>query len=231
MKFPASFTRTMGGTNTLGTDAVPSGAPSGADNQLQMPIRDGLGYPVHRVAVTYLPPDTAIVPLQANLFFWEETTQAWYKLNVEPKYLVPNVATYFDVIAPQDAAVTSANLTNGYRPGSIEVVLIVNANAAASAGVHTFAMSGDLTTIGEEEPDINAPTPRVRAVTPSDTADLPDGPCKKLFVVTTGNLTCIAREDPDGGGTSWGTVTAGSIIPVQARRVKAATTAVVLALY
>lgn len=76
----------------------------------------------------------------------------------------------------------------------------------------------------------SAPARSIRAVTPDDDADLPDGVCKSIYVLTDGNLELVAeRDDVDDAVTV--PVTAGMIVPVRARRVMEDTTATVLALY
>lgn len=76
-----------------------------------------------------------------------------------------------------------------------------------------------------------SPARAIRAVTPSDSADLPDGPCKALFVLTDGDLEIVAESDADNEQVVI-PVTAGTVVPVRVRRVMAANTdATVLALY
>jgi hypothetical protein len=43
----------------------------------------------------------------------------------------------------------------------------------------------------------NAPIMRLRSVTPSDTVDISDGPCRALNVSATGTLSVIAAADTD----------------------------------
>lgn len=74
-----------------------------------------------------------------------------------------------------------------------------------------------------------SPARSQKAVTPDDDNDLPDGVCKSLEVVATGDVVCIAEEDTVAATRS--AVAAGTIIPVRVRRVMEATTATVLALY
>jgi hypothetical protein len=60
-----------------------------------------------------------------------------------------------------------------------------------------------------------------KAVTPSDSADLPDGPCRAVFVGSGGNLRITT-----GGGTTvtFNGLLAGQILPVMATRVWATST-------
>lgn len=73
-----------------------------------------------------------------------------------------------------------------------------------------------------------APAQDVAAVTPDSASDLPRGACAGLMVTAAGNLEFIAKG---GGGSGVFAVAAGQVIPVQVKRVKATTTATVLALY
>lgn len=70
----------------------------------------------------------------------------------------------------------------------------------------------------------------MRAVTPDDDADLPNGPCKALLVAADGDLEIVAQED-EGAGALTIPVVAGQYILVRVRRVMEATTATVVALY
>lgn len=66
-----------------------------------------------------------------------------------------------------------------------------------------------------------APGRKLRAVTPDDDADLPDGPCRALYVATAGTLTVVAvDDDATTGAVSLGTVAAG-YHPISVKRVKA----------
>lgn len=74
------------------------------------------------------------------------------------------------------------------------------------------------------------PVQNAVAVTPSDSADLPDGPCRALYVGTTGNISLI----PSGGGSAVTfTAVAVGVLPVAAKRVRSTSTTAsnILALY
>jgi hypothetical protein len=77
---------------------------------------------------------------------------------------------------------------------------------------------------------LESPARSIKAVTPNDAVDLPDGVCKALLVTADGNVVLIAESDPDIGAVTVATLK-GAIIPVRVRRVKTGTTATVLALY
>lgn len=72
---------------------------------------------------------------------------------------------------------------------------------------------------------------RVRAVTPSDTAPLPDGACTALYVGGAGDVVVIA--DKDTASQTWTAAAAGTVLPVCARQVKSSNTTAtnILALY
>lgn len=68
------------------------------------------------------------------------------------------------------------------------------------------------------------------AVTPNDSADLPGGPCKGLYIGVAGNVTV----DMDNGGSSiLFTAAPVGVLPIVARRVRATGTAAtgIVALY
>lgn len=43
----------------------------------------------------------------------------------------------------------------------------------------------------------DAPATRLRAVTPNDSTDLPDGPCRALQIGVAGDINVIAKDDED----------------------------------
>lgn len=72
---------------------------------------------------------------------------------------------------------------------------------------------------------------RLAAVTPSDTADLPEVP-SALWVSAAGTLALVADNDRSTSGTSLGSLAVGTIVPVRASRVLATdTTATVIGLF
>ncbi|MBX6746128.1 MAG: hypothetical protein IRY87_29180 [Acetobacteraceae bacterium] len=76
---------------------------------------------------------------------------------------------------------------------------------------------------------VTASARKIAVVTPDDANDLPRV-TKALWVTATGTLSIIAVDD--SAAVSLGTVPAGTLIPVRARRVMATgTTATVVALY
>jgi hypothetical protein len=73
-----------------------------------------------------------------------------------------------------------------------------------------------------------SPARSIKAVTPDDDADLPDGVCKSVYILTDGNLEVQAANDDDAVTIA---VKAGMLIPVMAKRILESTTATVVALY
>lgn len=81
--------------------------------------------------------------------------------------------------------------------------------------------------------NVAAPARHAVAVTPSDTADLPDTP-KGLYVGTGGDVVLVAADAPAGAaGTAFRSLPGGALLPVRARRVLASgtTAADLVALY
>lgn len=60
------------------------------------------------------------------------------------------------------------------------------------------------------------------SITPSDTADIAGGPARAIYVGGAGSVVLVTR---DGTEVTFVGVPAGSILPVNARRVKTDTTA------
>lgn len=59
---------------------------------------------------------------------------------------------------------------------------------------------------------------KLRAVTPHASNELPEGPCRALYVGVGGNINLIAEDDTDP--ISFVGVQAGAIIPVRAKAVR-----------
>lgn len=73
-----------------------------------------------------------------------------------------------------------------------------------------------------------SPARSIRAVTPNDNNDLPNGVCKFIFVLTDGNLEVMAANDTASVTIA---VKAGMQVPVMAKRILAGTSADVVACY
>jgi hypothetical protein len=147
MKFPASFIRYVGtvpeGGTALGADTLPAARPNATmDNLLASRFQNINGWPCHRIAVVYTGPEGA-PDLTASMYFYEDTTEAWYQIGASQS-MTPGTVTFFDVVAILEMANTEQNLQNA-TPGSISQLLIVQASGSV-AGEYQFAMAPDLTT-------------------------------------------------------------------------------------
>jgi len=76
------------------------------------------------------------------------------------------------------------------------------------------------------------PAYKAYSVTPDDSNDLTNGPCRSLWVNTGGNIVLVARENADSETVTI-TVADKSLVPIQARRVKSTSTTAtgIVALY
>jgi len=161
MKFPFQFQRQKGGspagTPALGSDnktgvsgSVPKdGADSGGatkqDNFYSSKIFASVGWPVHRVAVTYTTDAATPVSLNARMYLFLDNTQSWYQLGAQVALAV-NQVSFFDVLAVMEMATTSKDLLN-MSPGAPRLQLVVDdPGATAHDGLYTFCMAPDLTT-------------------------------------------------------------------------------------
>ncbi|KQU53218.1 hypothetical protein ASG67_10440 [Sphingomonas sp. Leaf339] len=80
---------------------------------------------------------------------------------------------------------------------------------------------------------VSDPGERAAAITPSDTADLPETP-KSLYVGTGGDIAMIGDNEPSGSvPVIWRNVPAGAIVPFRPRRIRATdtTAADIVAIY
>jgi len=77
----------------------------------------------------------------------------------------------------------------------------------------------------------SGPAANLRAITPHATDDLPDGPCRAIWVGGAGNLNLVARGDTDPVPLT--AVPAGTMLAIQVRAVRSSgTTATgIVALY
>lgn len=225
MRFPVVFTRTASGGTGLAADSVPTGVPTPSStnsNQLASRNMAIAGWPCHRVAVAYLAPSGSVA-VPASLYFYEDQTQAWYRSSQAPKRLIPGQLTFFDIVSLIDPPVGAGTLSS---PSSTSFVaaLVIGAQGSAPNGTHTFAMAPDMTTIGEDLPEQTRPATHQALVTPSDTADLPDGPCRSVFVGVAGTVALIAEDDAASTQVTWTIAAVPYVIPVAARRVMSTNT-------
>jgi hypothetical protein len=157
MRFPKFFTRQKGGASTdpaLGSDAAPTNIPpseAASSNLLTCKIRDINGWPVQRIAVCWTSTAGALVALNGDLYFWEDSLQYWFKVNDVALSLKPNQLFFFDTVTIGEPTPTTKSLTSPGSPaqaGSMEVMLVVTDPGAAVNGVYQVAFGPDLTTVG-----------------------------------------------------------------------------------
>lgn len=78
-------------------------------------------------------------------------------------------------------------------------------------------------------PAATAPAMEAAAVTPSDSADLPNGVCRALYI---GGAGTVVLDTYNNTSITFAGLTAGTILPVNVRRVRTASTATnLVALY
>lgn len=66
-----------------------------------------------------------------------------------------------------------------------------------------------------------APSDDYAAITPSDTVNFTQGPCRGIYVGVTGNVVCV---DLDSTAVTFTAVPAGAVLPVRAIRVNSTST-------
>jgi len=151
MKFPFLFTRRKGGSGAvplLGSDAaaVTANTPPSAtqDNAFFSRGVGEVGWPIHRIAVTYACSATS-VDLTAQMYAFEKATGAYYKIGAQVTMKQGSV-NFFDCLPILELSSASQNKLAD-SPGSIEHVLVVDdVGAGAVNGTYTFAMAPVLTT-------------------------------------------------------------------------------------
>lgn len=75
----------------------------------------------------------------------------------------------------------------------------------------------------------SAPAMEAAAVTPNDSTDLPNGPCRALYI---GGAGSVVVDTANSTSVTFAGLTAGTILPLNVRRVRTASTATnIVALY
>jgi hypothetical protein len=159
MRFPKTFKRQKGGSSgdpALGSDTPPTTTPPSeavSDNLLTCRLRDVNGWPVQRIGVCWNTTAGSPTPLNGDLYFWEDATGHWYKINDAPLSLKPAQLFFFDTVTIGEPAPLTKNLLaaggGSYaEAGSMEVMLVLTDPGAQVAGVFNVAMGPDLTTVG-----------------------------------------------------------------------------------
>lgn len=161
MRFPLSFQRQKGVAGSaipaIGSDAAPTstavlqGTPPNAqqDNLLDCKLSDINGWPVQRIVVAWSCTGANPVALNGDLYFWEELTARWYKINDAALSLKPNQLFVFDTFAIATPVINTAGLPTGKaQAGGMQVQLVVADPGAAVNGTYTFVLGPDTTTVG-----------------------------------------------------------------------------------
>lgn len=158
MRFQKTFQRQKGGTPAsvpaIGSDAAPTTTPpqDATTNLLSCRLRDINGWPVQRIVVGWNSANAVTpTPFNADLYFWEDASQCWYKINDTPLSLKPAQLYVFDTFAVSEPPPTQAFSNQPGSPsqaGSMDVMLVVSDPGAQVNGLYTFVMSPDVTTVG-----------------------------------------------------------------------------------
>lgn len=247
MHFPVTFTRVVAAGTTWAQDVLPQDAAgnflqpgigtaataNGAlnDDVLQVAPGDGTGNPVHRVAVGYYGP--ALAPyFGANLYAWDAATRQYFKCTQGQKTLRPGSVTYFDLITLASAPVRAGNLDQALNMGTALVLIVTPPPSGMANGTYAFAMGASITSLGVDQPAADDEANGLVTVVPSDSANLPNGAARFLYVAAAGAVKFAAVDDTDANAITLAAVPAFTKIPVKARKVFATgTTATVLAAY
>lgn len=158
MRFPCKFSFYVGSggpTETVttalpATFTPPTQPPSKKDSQQLVckPI-SAQGWPVHRTVIAYKFEGSDPAPdVDCDVYFYEDSTKAWYKLNASTLTLKNGHLTWTDLASVIEAALTQQSLDNGtYSPGAIELYFDVKVAALSQVdGLYHFAAGMDLTT-------------------------------------------------------------------------------------
>jgi hypothetical protein len=159
MRFPVMFRREKGGASSdpaLGSDSDPRTTQkppvAGTDNLLTCKLRDPNGWPTQRICIAWTTTAAAPTALNANLFFWEDRSLAWYLINSAPVSMSEGQLYFFDTCTileptPLGSSLTSPN-SNPPSAGSMELLLVLSDPGAQVNGVFVVVMGPDMTTVG-----------------------------------------------------------------------------------
>jgi len=93
----------------------------------------------------------ATTTLNMDAFFWENTSQHWYKINDSALAVKPNQLFFFDTVTILEAPPTNQNLLGAGSPaqaGAMEVILVVSDPGTAAVGVYNIVAGPDMTPVG-----------------------------------------------------------------------------------
>lgn len=152
MRFPCSFNRYYGtipdGEIAMNADSAPTSPPSKSQsNVLHSRPFNYQGWPAQRIAVayTYEGATNPAPDLTADLYFWEDSQEAWFKLNQSSVTLTSGEISYFDVVTAIEGALTNNRLDgNSSSVGALEVCLVAKHGGTPDAGIYKFSMAADM---------------------------------------------------------------------------------------
>lgn len=157
MRFPTVFTL----ADTAIPDTAPTGKPDFKNDAriLACRIQNTNGHPPQRIVVlaSYIGAATPS-DIPCDLYFYEDSTGTWYKMNAAPVNVHPTVRTadsanpsqygviaYFDCPVLMDLPNTSSQAAQSPSPGAINCLLVVGTpTPTKAAGQYTFAVAADM---------------------------------------------------------------------------------------
>lgn len=150
MRMHKQFSRWKGvGGPALGSDGAAGVPPTvnpnaHIDNVLIASFSTTSGFPAQRIAVTCKGPSADDVSLAAQLWLYDNLTDAWYRVGSSTN-ITTNRVNYFDLCVLGEP---SPVLMTGATAGSISAMLIVQDGTSVPSGEYVFAMSPDLISNG-----------------------------------------------------------------------------------
>lgn len=153
MRFTKKFSRRVGADGSepvLGSDEVPKTQPSTRDAEYSQVFMNIQGWPAHRLAVACkFEGEGSAPPVEADLYVWEDTTEAWYRIPQPAKVLLtPGEISFFDVVGLVNPPHVGGRDDLGASAGHLQAFLLVRSPEKSDPklkGRYTFAMASDLT--------------------------------------------------------------------------------------
>jgi hypothetical protein len=99
----------------------------------------------------YTSSPTVPTAFNVDAYFWEAATGRWYKINDTALSVKPNQLFFFDTVtiaAPAPSNSTINQPGSPAQPGGMEIFIVVTDPGAQVNGTYSFAVGGDLTTVG-----------------------------------------------------------------------------------
>lgn len=132
----------------MNADVAPTSPPSKSQsNVLHSRPFNYQGWPAQRIAVayTYVGSTDPAPDLTADLYFWEDSQEAWFKLNASAVTLKSGQIAYFDVVTVIEGALTNNRLDgNSSSVGALEVCLVPAYDGTPDSGEYKFSMAADM---------------------------------------------------------------------------------------